>query len=1018
MASKAIGLLTMVFGADMKGFDKAMKKAERSVGKFGKNMEKLGRNMTRNITLPLVAVGGAAAKLSADFDTSMTKIQTLVGLTGEEVRGMKDRVLELSGETARSPKELADALFFLTSAGLRGENALMSLEMVAKGTAAGLGDMEALSKTVAAAQNAYGVETLSAAEALDVFGGMVQTGMFKSEELAQVLGTNLGLSANLGISFEEVGAFISTYTKTTGDATSATTGFGAVMMSFAKIAPIQEKALAKIGMSADGLREMLGKEGLQKTLLFLDQNFKANNMQLSEFFTKSQALKGVMGVLGNQTETYVDILDDLARKQGFVDNAFSITANTTGFQMKQAFNDLKVAGVQLGDALAPIIRSLANMVTTLARSFSNLTENQKKSIAQFLAITAAVGPLVFVFGRFITIGLTVVKVMGKLRLAAMANPYILLAVAIGSIVVALKNWASSSEKVRTNMDRIAEIDADVKRNTGAQVERVRELTRQLQNENLSLGAKKRVLNELKQISPQYYGSLSANKLDLTELTKATQLYTQSIIKQAEAESLAQKIANLKVQKQEDEIFVKNQQDNLTGGFLGAFSGDHVIKGLIKQKKARIASAKEDLDFFQNKLTKTLNEVDELANESAELIGDKDRQTDIFDPDQFKGLFEEIEVEVTELQKLQNEVREAETNLRNLMITGNASDEEIAKKKNKLSEAQEVLNKHQKEYNQLMGIATAEAANPFRDLEDAVDKANTALQDAIINGEDYTQQLADFEKATAKLKEKQDEYNDAVNTTTKQELPAFIQLIDKFFPKLEIFGKSLAEIFQESGETIAGAMDLAIGAFEAFNKRATILAENQKKRDLKELDEKERREAEMINNSSMTEEQRQRALALMQGKIADERVAIEEAADKKLRNIKKRTAILDKALAITSVVQNTAAAIMKAFAQTGIFGGPIAAGIIGALGAAQIALIASTPIPLAQGGIISGPTTALMGEYPSAGAGNPEVVAPLNKLKDMIGSRGGTQRIQIFGRLTGNDIYLSNQSESINRLRTT
>ena len=74
MASKAIGLLTMVFGADMKGFDKAMKKAERSVGKFGKNMEKLGRNMTRNITLPLVAVGGAAAKLSADFDTSMTKI--------------------------------------------------------------------------------------------------------------------------------------------------------------------------------------------------------------------------------------------------------------------------------------------------------------------------------------------------------------------------------------------------------------------------------------------------------------------------------------------------------------------------------------------------------------------------------------------------------------------------------------------------------------------------------------------------------------------------------------------------------------------------------------------------------------------------------------------------------------------------------------------------------------------------------------------------------------------------------
>ena len=46
---------------------------------------------------------------------------------------------------------------------------------------------------------------------------------------------------------------------------------------------------------------------------------------------------------------------------------------------------------------------------------------------------------------------------------------------------------------------------------------------------------------------------------------------------------------------------------------------------------------------------------------------------------------------------------------------------------------------------------------------------------------------------------------------------------------------------------------------------------------------------------------------------------------------------------------------------------------------------------ANGGIISGPTYGLMGEYPGASS-NPEVVAPLDKLKDMIGggrSQGGT-----------------------------
>ena len=69
----------------------------------------------------------------------------------------------------------------------------------------------------------------------------------------------------------------------------------------------------------------------------------------------------------------------------------------------------------------------------------------------------------------------------------------------------------------------------------------------------------------------------------------------------------------------------------------------------------------------------------------------------------------------------------------------------------------------------------------------------------------------------------------------------------------------------------------------------------------------------------------------------------------------------------------------------------------------------------DGGIISGPTVGLMGEYPGASS-NPEVVAPLDKLKSMIG--GGSQNIIVEGVLKGNDIYLSNKNTSINRLRTT
>lgn len=71
---------------------------------------------------------------------------------------------------------------------------------------------------------------------------------------------------------------------------------------------------------------------------------------------------------------------------------------------------------------------------------------------------------------------------------------------------------------------------------------------------------------------------------------------------------------------------------------------------------------------------------------------------------------------------------------------------------------------------------------------------------------------------------------------------------------------------------------------------------------------------------------------------------------------------------------------------------------------------------ADGGLVYGPTTALIGEGIGTTASNPEVVAPLDKLKQYMGD--GNKNIVVEGVLKGNDIYLSNRNTSINRLRTT
>ena len=66
---------------------------------------------------------------------------------------------------------------------------------------------------------------------------------------------------------------------------------------------------------------------------------------------------------------------------------------------------------------------------------------------------------------------------------------------------------------------------------------------------------------------------------------------------------------------------------------------------------------------------------------------------------------------------------------------------------------------------------------------------------------------------------------------------------------------------------------------------------------------------------------------------------------------------------------------------------------------------------ADGGIVSGPTLGLVGEYPGAKT-NPEVIAPLDKLRGMMGG----QHVQVTGKISGRDILLTSERNAIDRNR--
>ena len=73
------------------------------------------------------------------------------------------------------------------------------------------------------------------------------------------------------------------------------------------------------------------------------------------------------------------------------------------------------------------------------------------------------------------------------------------------------------------------------------------------------------------------------------------------------------------------------------------------------------------------------------------------------------------------------------------------------------------------------------------------------------------------------------------------------------------------------------------------------------------------------------------------------------------------------------------------------------------------------VKFADGGIVSGPTNALIGEYAGAKS-NPEVVAPLDKLKSLISDtgNGGQMSGKLEARISGNDLVILMNRASKNR----
>ena len=455
------------YASSMGGVAKASGKAANSVAMAGGavntmafRMQTAGRVMLKNFALPLGAIGGLAIKSFGEFERSMLKIEALVGVSAGQVERFGDAVKAAAQETGRGPQELADAMFFVASAGLRGATAMEVLRASAKGAALGLGQTKVVADAATSAVNAYGAENLSGSEAVDVLTAAVREGKVEANRLAPAIGKAIPVASAMGIEFHEVAAAIAAMTRTGTDARTSAIQLRQIMQSILDPSRQTTKALTEMGIAEGELRRQAEEEGLLAVLKRLRDLAKDNEDAFADVFPNIRALAGALDITGANLTENEGIFRALANSVGDTDEAFQKASKGALFKFNKAMADLKVNMLEFGEAMVPLLEILVGAIGKLSAFVKALsTEPMGKFLAVVVGVTAAVGLLLITIGKTIAVvqGLSFAMLnlatttgaaataMAALQVVMALSGVLLLVGVIGALTVGLFGMGKSSK---------------------------------------------------------------------------------------------------------------------------------------------------------------------------------------------------------------------------------------------------------------------------------------------------------------------------------------------------------------------------------------------------------------------------------------------------------------------------------------------------------------------------------------------------------------------------------------------
>jgi TP901 family phage tail tape measure protein len=388
--------------------------AAKNIDSFGGKVKHVGDQMKEwghqaiLASAAITATATAGLHMSARFEQDLGKIINLVGINTDQVEEWRDAMLDLAPKVGVGADQLARAMFAVTSGGLRGTEAMEALEYAAKATAIGLGDTAEIARAVTQLMLAYGPSVMSAERATELLIGTVRVGNMTTTELQGSIGKVIPLAASLGVSFDQVGAFIAAYTRVGGDAAQATTSLRGILGELLNTSKAGAEALASVGMSAAGLRQEVRDKGLVPTLLKIIEAFKGNDEALADFVNNVRALTGLLATAGSQGKDFEQILRDVQDTVGAVDSGMKVVSHETAFTFETMKAKAESLAIAVGDALKPAFMELAHIIGPIksslldaAKAFETWPEPAKRATYAVVGIGTVAAPALIALGILI-----------------------------------------------------------------------------------------------------------------------------------------------------------------------------------------------------------------------------------------------------------------------------------------------------------------------------------------------------------------------------------------------------------------------------------------------------------------------------------------------------------------------------------------------------------------------------------------------------------------------------------------